>query len=135
MKTVSWLVVVGLVLLLSPGGHAAAAGEMETWDGRALLERCRSATRFFDAHGIVSSAILFDAGYCVGLASGIFTTHAAGLKRRQWSAYFCPPPAGVNEARMVRIIVRYLETHPELLHLYDADLVIEAFRAAFPCPP
>jgi len=41
----------------------------------------------------------------------------------------------ITEAQGVRIIVHYLQAHPERLYLPEHILVIEALRDAFPCPP
>ncbi len=48
---------------------------------------------------------------------------------------FCLPEQGIRVIQGMRIIVHYLETHPERLHLDQRVLVIEAIRDAFPCAP
>lgn len=43
------------------------------------------------------------------------------------------PPAESTGLQLVRVFVSYAQRHPEHLHERAGLLVIEAFRAAFPC--
>jgi hypothetical protein len=47
---------------------------------------------------------------------------------------FCTPTEAQGE-QVARVIMRYLETHPNMLHHPGAFLGIYALRDAFPCPP
>jgi hypothetical protein len=43
-------------------------------------------------------------------------------------------PAGVEGMQLIKVIVRYLDQHPERLHLPAAQLIYDATNDAFPCP-
>jgi hypothetical protein len=45
---------------------------------------------------------------------------------------FCIP-YGVQNEQLARIYVKYLEQHPEQLHLNASSLLMECFKNAFPC--
>ena len=49
------------------------------------------------------------------------------------SGFFCPPSEGFQTEQGIRIVVKYLESHPEELHQGKRVLVIQAFGKAFPC--
>jgi hypothetical protein len=61
-------------------------------------------------------------GYCTGLVNGV--TNA--------SPRVCPDEA-VTTGQTLRVVVKYLEDHPEELHLDNAVLVEKALAKAFPC--
>lgn len=48
---------------------------------------------------------------------------------------FCPPDDAANMVltQKVMILVRYAETHPEVLHEFAAVVTAKAFMEAFPC--
>jgi hypothetical protein len=68
----------------------------------------------------------FDAyrdGYCSGLVAGVSSA----------SPRVCPDD-GVTGGQQIRVVLKYLQDHPEELHLDDALLVDRALAKAFPCP-
>ena len=71
---------------------------------------------------------LFAQGFCVGIVRTLlFTRHVLppGFK-------FCPPE-NVTTAQMVRVVVAYIEGHPQRMHEDFRYLAIEAFHEAWPC--
>ena len=42
-------------------------------------------------------------------------------------------PEGVSRTQAVRVVVRYFETHPGMLHLDGVALMVTALREAWPC--
>jgi len=46
--------------------------------------------------------------------------------------YFCFPD-GSTKGQYARVLVRFLNDHPERLHEDEGVLVLEAFEQAFPC--
>lgn len=42
-------------------------------------------------------------------------------------------PSGVTYEQIWRVVIKYLQNHPERLHLYPAFLIREALEKAFPC--
>ncbi|MGB9202746.1 MAG: Rap1a/Tai family immunity protein [Terriglobales bacterium] len=43
-------------------------------------------------------------------------------------------PEGVGQEQFIRVILKYLDEHPEKLHLPAAQIVYDAANEAFPCP-
>src|ERR1700746_3192659 len=97
-------------------------------DGNTLLSMCPVAIRMEDPvqrrHGTTQDA--YDNGYCQGVIAGI-------IDRRNFlpisPAYrYCIPPGGIFPSQGIRVVQRYLQMHPERLHLHHNDLVIEALH-------
>lgn len=86
--------------------------------------------------------------YCLGFISGVMGTLYAWQLQGEiarkgdnstWSLiasgapYYCPPD-GINLGQSQQIVVKWLNEHPEQLHLPASDLVRRALESAFPCP-
>ena len=72
----------------------------------------------------------------VQVVDGMLDMHAAYTSQSLLpNHFFCLPQDGIRVSQGMRIVVHYLETHPERLHLHQRVLFIEAFRHAFPCTP
>ena len=63
------------------------------------------------------------AGYCLGFVVGAYVVTAEP---------FCNPP-NIENKQLVAIVTKYLNDHPEKLHMDDGKLVVDAFIDAFPC--
>jgi hypothetical protein len=68
-------------------------------------------------------------GECSGAIDAIFMLRRA-LDR---SIRFCPPPR-VNPGQNVKIVVKYLDDHPEQMNDDFTLLVVRAFNQVWPCP-
>jgi|RhiMetdeSRZDD1v2_1073273.scaffolds.fasta_scaffold128110_4 Rap1a immunity proteins len=128
MKTLCGMAVVGLVLL---GTVASGAAE----DGNTLLSKCLVAIQMEDPvrRRQATTQDAYDNGYCQGVIAGI-------IDRSDYlsisPAYrYCILPGGIFLSQAIRVVHRYLQAHPERLHLHHNDLVIEALHDAFPCAP
>ena len=137
MKTLCSITVVGLMVLLmaAPCAEAALDGN-HLVDGNDLLDACRDGVRLKE-RGSKSAREAFNAGDCIGFLRGMIEMHGA-LESDSGSSLrplFCLPGQLMPIIQIMRIVLHYLETHPERLHLQQRVLVIEAFRDAFPCPP
>jgi hypothetical protein len=60
-------------------------------------------------------------------------TLAQRPRRREIGGQFCPSDT-ITYGQEQKIVLKYLNDHPEKLHLPSTFLVREAFRGAFPCP-
>jgi hypothetical protein len=133
-KRGAWLCVAVLLvgLLLAAG---AAAQQPPSMTGVELLERCRTYQRFGETDAIRNAKTGYETGYCAGVVLGALDTYAVYQGSGFLSAPpFCLPTGGIQVDQGVRILVRYLEMHPERLHLQLGDLLINAMQQAFPCP-
>jgi len=72
-------------------------------------------------------------GYCVGFVEGVLSTSNIYKALPNTPRLFCFPPAGVSNEQMIRVVVKYLENHPEQLHFDASILVLTALKEAFPC--
>ena len=62
-------------------------------------------------------------GYCLGFVSGVYVATPESL---------CNPPS-IKSNELVGIVTKYLNAHPEKLHMESGRLVVDAFIEAFPC--
>lgn len=108
-------------------------------DGNSLLKRCSlPLQKEFqittpDEYADTSASI----GYCYGLIEGISSlarAYQAGvlLNKVYGEQLFCLPVDVKNE-QMLRVVVKYLENNPSILHKRDSLLAIMSFKEAFPC--
>ena len=117
---------VGLLLLTAP----AAAHEAGVRDGTLLLATCREDIR--SADGLAPPT--FGGGLCLGFVTGVADMHALyHTAYPETIPLFCKPE-GLKVEQAVRVVIRFLETHPEQLHFGAAVLITQALQEAFPCP-
>lgn len=95
-------------------------------DGNQLLVLCQMSVKEMDtgdyrfaANQVVAAV---QDGICIGLVKGVSDV----------SPHVCPPK-DAPYGQEIRIVVRYLENHPEELHLRDTALIEKALSQAFPC--
>ncbi|HEY1137420.1 MAG TPA: Rap1a/Tai family immunity protein [Xanthomonadaceae bacterium] len=105
-------------------------------DGNQLLSDCKMMLRIADGEALGKETLdnIHRASSCVGRMQGIITTstmyEASGrLKER----LICLPPEGMNNGQAGRVVVKYLESHPDKLHKNGTMLAFFAIVEAFPC--
>ena len=81
-------------------------------------------------------SLTFDGGYCIGsmlmlqgLSNVIFTD------AEDSPALNICAPSEVKTTQYARVVVRFLQEHPELLHENGARLALSAAIQSFPCKP
>ena len=99
-----------VLLLITPGVHAA----YET--GNDLLAQCESDDLFME-------------GVCAGYIAGVSDVS----RGETWGGNRYCAPAGVTIRQLQKIVIKYLNEHPETLHDDASSLVQNAFAHAFPC--
>ena len=103
-------------------------------DGNVLLSNCNEALKYFDKNNDPSVNISA-VNYCVGYISGINDLHTSFVSS---VSCFDPPkycaPESIEPQKLVDIIVRFLKTHPESLDSHGSDIILFAFKEAYPCP-
>lgn len=107
------------------GEQVMAAGS----DGNELLLQCRSVVRSMDTDQMNGS---YGDGLCLGLIHGV--------KGMTWfledglsQPYRTCIPGDVNNGQAARIVVKFLESRPELLNQDRGTLVWRALKNAYPC--
>lgn len=88
--------------------------------GTTLLAYCTESAKADLDTGV--SVNWYQAGFCSGYVNGVWNT----------SDKFCDPK-GITLGQVVRVVLKYLNDHPERLHEHEAELVVDALRAAWPC--
>jgi hypothetical protein len=127
MTMMRWGCVLGLVLLLAIPVHSQT---MHT--GSQLLKECRTAVRLFD-RGLPATMEMYEAGHCIGYIDGMQTMHLMWEIIAGPGLLLCVPAASVKIEQQIRVLVKYLETHPEKLHEDPNFLFLWAMQEAFPC--
>jgi Rap1a immunity proteins len=133
MKTLCGISVVALVVLLTMAPCAKAAEASRSVDGNTLLRRCSAHLRYNDS-GTISQNSLIDAVFCQGYALGMIEMHLSYRTLKTTIPLFCPPD-GLQTLQAIRVVVRYLQAHPEHLHWSGGVLATLALGDAFPCTP
>ena len=98
--------------------------------GNQLLQRCEAATAILAKKS--TDANFWDGAFCLGYIWGIAESSAVFDVADNKFIMFCSP-AGSTSGQAQKIVVKYLEDHPEELHKEAAVLVAKALQRAFPC--
>jgi hypothetical protein len=103
-----------ITLMLMSQGVLAASAFMS---GNKLLAKCESGTAV-------------SMGACVGYIMGV-SDRANG--KDYVGVSYCKPAEGVEGGQAEKIVVKFLNEHPAILHMDASVLVDIAFLEAFPC--
>jgi hypothetical protein len=99
------------------------AQEPDTSDGTFLIGSCQLALRFMDnpnaSWGVYDA---WRAGYCIGIVKGVGDE----------APNHCIPES-VNTGQAIRVVLKFLQDHPEKLHERGTWLTAEALRKGFTC--
>src|ERR1035438_8340779 len=94
----------------------------ETYDdGNYLLGSCGISARHDDGKNYGDNLELYRDGVCLGLVRGV-----SDISRRVCA------PHGSTVMQEIRVVVKFLQDHPEKLNLRDTDLIETALAQAFP---
>jgi hypothetical protein len=111
----------GVLLFLSLAPLSKSA---ERFDGNALLAQCKNV----DSH-----PESYEAGLCSGYVSGVHFGHSfTAVMYKLKSSYCMPKDVTFDQTSLV--VLKYLNEHPESLHLPAHELVLASLIRAFPCP-
>src|ERR1700730_6130016 len=113
-----------LILMLMCFSHSARSetGEAALWSGNTMLKHCKRSVETNDADAMV------------GICTGSIATLLNIRELLDADATFCPPKT-VTADQATRVVVKFLEQAPELLHQDSRALAIVAFQRAWPCGP
>ncbi len=134
MATIGRAAPVAVLLMLFFTGSAFA--QTQNRDGNSLLESCNAALKLIDDS---SAQVDRGAWYCVGYVQGI--RESLDAQRLLSSSTRTPDPSGINipeqveNRQVIRVVVRWLQNHPESLHEQKIVIMIWALREAFPAAP
>ena len=129
------LCVLALVCIAPTGRVAAQLPIPNVNDGSALLRECGAALRAADGGSVIESNSVergMQMGQCLGLVSAVWHTHEIMVETFDGRPAFCPS-ASISAGQMARVVHAFLTQHPDDLHRWDAELILQAFGDAYPC--
>lgn len=106
------------------------------YSGSALLDECQQVLNFVRTPAIDShqrDGNLTGASYCMGMINGMMALNAIYQAKPGASVLFCPPTSPVTNIHGARLVVDYLEQHPEQQEWDAGSLMYFAFAEAYPC--
>ena len=124
MKLMNKLVFAMLFLCVSTTFVAADDANIT---GNQLLVDCQAVVRFSDTQQLPDKDVRGMAA-CLGIVHGV----ADMIDVWDDSLGGSGLPEGYTTGQGVRIVVKYLQTHPEELNQRDTVLIFKALRQAFP---
>ncbi len=92
--------------------------------GNELLPKCEEFVTKTDHY--------FDSAICQAYIIGITDASITFVNWNNMEKDMCLPD-NVGSRKLVRVVIKYLQEHPEDLHLSASSLVLNAFIKAFPC--
>ena len=96
--------------------------------GNEILRDCQTALRFVgDAKPPKDPMEAVSYGVCAGTVRSLLNVYT--LLKDEFR--FCPPEVTIEQG--ARVLVKYLEAHPEITHQSAELLSLDAFKAAWPC--
>jgi len=116
----SLLIAFAVILLSSNAYGADGTGHTHEFGCRLLASETRLPSDKIEAVKV---------GECSGAIDAVFMLRRA----LDHSIRFCPPPR-VAFGQNVKIVVKYLDDHPEQMNDDFTLLVVRAFNQVWPCP-
>ena len=129
VKTIGLSALICFLSMSFPGFGIAADGAVG--DGYKLLFDCGPLVAFIDGEKQDESKAT-GVAFCLGLMQGMLHMNNYYEYNQKGATLFCQPD-GNTIGQAARIVVKYLQEHPEELHKRESMLAIEALRVAFPC--
>ena len=102
-------------------------------NGKDLLRQCTQAVDAMDGVVDPNTIDFGEAGRCMGLVDGFAGAAAFYESKPASPGAICFPTEGATIGQSVRMVDKYLQSHPELLHEPSTVLIFGAFVTAHPC--
>jgi hypothetical protein len=105
-------------------------------DGNELLAQCTNLLTVVDQAGKKTNPVesAFASGSCTGIAFGVtHTIITYNLVSKPSKPLVCLPDTGITNGQAVRIIVKFMQEHPQDLHQDAGAIAVVALGRAFPC--
>src|SRR5258708_27306737 len=114
-----------LLLTFASTSSALAGGG---WTANELLEACRGIATLATFNKDDPPDDQISAGICIGMIGTLMITG-----RDYSDNKFCSPDHATIQ-QGAKVLVKFLDDHPQALNLPAAPLAVAAFRVAWPCP-
>ncbi|ERH56497.1 Rap1a/Tai family immunity protein [Pseudomonas simiae] len=96
--------------------------------GNEMAENCRAFLK-----EKIPSDKYFNAGVCAGFVHGVTDTLVLARVASPETIAICIPHEGFTMGQAAKVLLKYLDDHPETLHENVSMLAAQAYRAAYPC--
>ncbi len=127
-----------ILFLVSSSGHAFYITGMT---GEDLLRVCTEEGTNTTQGDIAFAKSVAEIGVCLGYLAGIIDMSAyytvilsaTNCPNKKVTYLFCIPDDATPTQKM-KVVIKYLNDHPEELNKPAIGIVIEAYQQYFPCP-
>lgn len=120
------LLAVTLSFILMPNANAE---KIRMWSGNSWLIPCNEEAGNSICESYTEGVI---EGWYFGYAQGKYDLTGDKALTPESSTPFCLPASGSTK-QYVQVVKKYMEAHPEVLHMPAAYLIYRAMYKAFPC--
>lgn len=133
MKNYRRLITVYIAMLFLSHAHAATEEDVAYFqNGNALLAVCGDWVNSSNRGGRTSDKEMIMAIGCSSYLRGFIDRDALHSKEPKQSLGYCTDPS-MPMLQISRVVVKYLQDNPKLLHFQPAGLVDQALIDNFPC--
>lgn len=101
-------------------------------DGYSLHKECNQILQFAETGYLDENSV--GGSFCMGMVNGMLALNSIYQSRLGKKALFCPPAATITNAEGAKLVVNYLDKHPEQMTSDTGSLMFFAFMDAYPCP-
>lgn len=119
-----------LLVICSPLASATDKG-WSNIDGNTLLPRCSLAVEFQDKKDLKPDGVT-DTVLCLDFVSGFLDGYETASTVENGKPMLCFPE-GATTGQMIRVIVKWMQDHPEKLNEPASHLVFQALYNSFGC--
>jgi hypothetical protein len=121
-RTIGLCVVIFLAFGMGTSSGSPSPEEDVT-SGNWLLVSCQLSVRSMDDSAFHENTFeSYREGFCNGLVEGVSNASSKVCRKEE-----------VTNGQELRVVLKYLQDHPEELHLRSSALVEKALAKAFPC--
>ena len=127
MNKVVWIMTLSWMMGYSLPGFSQGIGT-------DLFRQCTQAVKAIDEVTDPSTIDFGEAGQCLGMVEGFAGAAAFYESKSDSPVAICFPAEGLTIGQSVRMVDKYLQSHPEQLQEPSTVLIFGAFLEAYPCP-
>jgi hypothetical protein len=127
MKRLAFLAVVVALSLFPVRSRAQQVGPT----GIQLQEECQAAIAL-EAKKEQTKGEYGKAAHCIGYVNGVSITLREWQRIDKQSARVCLPDKATT-GEYLKVVLHYLDQHPNKLHMVYGVLILEALKDAYPC--
>ncbi|CRM39151.1 hypothetical protein BK634_03320 [Pseudomonas chlororaphis] len=118
----------GILAVAALVGMSGLTSQARGDTGNEMAENCRAFLK-----EKTPRERYFNAGVCAGFVNGVTDTLVLARIASPETIAICIPREGFTMGQAARVLLKYLDDHPETLHENASMLALQAYRAAYPC--